>query len=80
MRLGAFAMVRLAPGARQRVTVTVDPRLLAMFRNGQWNVAPGAYRGRLGASSRDLRETVTVRLPARRLPAGWRPQRPVRRR
>jgi len=77
-RLGAFAKLRLAPGARQRVTVTVDPRLLAMFRGGQWNVAPGAYRVMLGASSRDLRETVTVRLPARSLPPGWRPRRPAR--
>lgn len=77
-RLGAFAKVRLAPGARQRVTLAVDPRLLAMFRGGQWNVAPGAYRVMLGASSRDVRQTATVRLPARRLPAGWRPLRPAR--
>jgi beta-glucosidase len=74
-RLGAFAKVRLAPGAQQRVTLNVDPRLLAIFRGGQWNVAPGAYRVMLGASSRDVRQTVTVRLPARTLPAGWRRQR-----
>jgi len=77
-RLGAFAKVRLAPGAQQRVTLAVDPRLLALFRSGQWNVAPGAYRIMLGASSRDVRQTVTIRLPARRLPATWRPHRPVR--
>jgi beta-glucosidase len=74
-RLGAFTKVRLAPGAEQRVTLTVDPRLLAMFRGGQWNVAAGGYRVMLGASSRDVRQTVTIRLPARRLPAGWRPAR-----
>jgi beta-glucosidase len=77
-RLGAFAKLRLAPGAQQRVTLSVDPRLLAMFRGGQWNIAPGAYRVSLGASSRDVRQTVTVSLPARRLPASWRPQRPAR--
>ena len=27
----------------------------------------------LGESSRDIEETVTVTLPERRLPAGWRP-------
>jgi beta-glucosidase len=70
-RLGAFAKVRLAPGARQRVTLTVDPRLLAMFRDGQWNVAGGTYRVMLGASSRDVRQAVTVRLPARTLPVTW---------
>ncbi|MBV9883713.1 MAG: glycoside hydrolase family 3 C-terminal domain-containing protein [Sphingomonadaceae bacterium] len=77
-RLGAFTKLRLAPGAQQRVTLTVDPRLLAVFRGGQWNVAAGAYRVMLGASSRDLRQTVTVRLPARRLPAGWHPPRLAR--
>jgi beta-glucosidase len=76
-RLGAFAKVRLAPGAQQRVTLRVDARLLAMFRAGQWNVAPGPYRVMLGASARDVRQAVTVRLPARRLPAGWRPPRPA---
>jgi beta-glucosidase len=76
-RLGAFAKVRLAPGAQQRVTLTVDPRLLAMFRGGQWNVAPGAYRVMLGASSADVRQIVTVRLPAQRLPAGWHPNPPA---
>jgi len=79
-RLGAFAKVRLAPGAQQRVTLTVDPRLLAMFRGGQWNVAAGAYRVMLGASSSDVRQTVTVRLPAQHLPAGWHPPRPAPRR
>ena len=73
-RLGAFAKVRLAPGAQQRVSLNVDPRLLSMFRNGQWNVAGGTYRVMLGASSRDVRQTVTVSLPARRLPVGWRPR------
>jgi beta-glucosidase len=77
-RLGAFTKVRLAPGAQQRVTLAVDPRLLAMFRSGQWSVAAGTYRVMLGASSRDVRQTVTVRLPARRLPVSWRPNRPVR--
>jgi beta-glucosidase len=77
-RLGAFAKVRLAPGAQQRVSLTVDPRLLAMFQRGQWNVASGAYRVMLGASSSDIRQTVTVSLPSRQLAAGWRPRRPAR--
>jgi beta-glucosidase len=76
-RLGAFTKVRLAPGAQQRITLTVDPRLLAMFRGGQWNVAAGAYRVMLGASSRDVRQTVTVNLPARHLAAGWHPNSPA---
>ncbi|HEY0412865.1 MAG TPA: glycoside hydrolase family 3 C-terminal domain-containing protein [Allosphingosinicella sp.] len=72
-RLGAFRKIDLAPGASTAVTVTVDPRLLATFAGGQWRIAAGEYRVLLGASSRDIRETVTVRLPARTLPANWRP-------
>ena len=34
----------------------------------------------IGASSRDLRQIVTINLPARHLPAGWHPPRPAPRR
>jgi beta-glucosidase len=74
-RLGGFAKVHLAPGESRRVSLTVDPRLLAMFRDGQWRIAAGRYRVSLGASSRDLVQNVAVNLPARALPAGWHPAR-----
>jgi beta-glucosidase len=72
-RLGGFRKVDLAPGAATTVTVTVDPRLLATFSGGQWRIAAGTYQVLLAASSRDIRDTATVRLPARTLPAGWHP-------
>jgi beta-glucosidase len=72
-RLGGFRKVDLAPGASTRVTLTVDPRLLATFSGNQWRIAAGSYKVMLGASSRDIRDTVAVRLPARTLPASWRP-------
>ena len=72
-RLGAFRKVDLAPGQSTTVTVSVDPRLLATFSGGQWHVAAGEYKVLLGASSRDIRDTATVRLSARTLPAGWHP-------
>lgn len=74
-RLAGFKKVDLAPGAETIVTLTVDPRLLATWDKAAhgWHVAAGEYRVMLGASSRDIKETVTVRLPERRLPAGWRP-------
>ena len=74
-RLGAFAKVSLAPGESRAVSLTVDPRLLATFSDGQWRVAAGAYRVSLGQSSRDLVGNVAVNLPARTLPAGWHPPR-----
>jgi beta-glucosidase len=71
-RLGAFAKVDLAPGASEDVTVTVDPRLLAVFdteRRG-FRVAAGAYRITLASSARDPGQSVTISLPERQLPAG----------
>jgi beta-glucosidase len=71
-RLGAFAKVALAPGAAATSTVTVDPRLLAVFDTtaNAWRQAPGRYRITLAASARDPGESVVVTLPERTLPAG----------
>ncbi len=71
-RLGAFAKIDLASGASEDVTVTVDPRLLAVFdteRRG-FRIAPGAYRITLASSARDPGQSVTILLPERQLPAG----------
>ncbi|MBC9032246.1 glycoside hydrolase family 3 C-terminal domain-containing protein [Sphingomonas sp. JC676] len=74
-RLGAFKKVDLAPGASTRVTLTVDPRLLAMFDGpaNAWKIAPGNYKVMLGHSSLDIVQTVSVKLAARTLPVGWKP-------
>ena len=74
-RLGGFKKVDLAPGASTRVTLAIDPRLLAMFDGAAnaWKIAPGSYKVMLGSSSRDIAQTVSVRLAARTLPVGWRP-------
>jgi beta-glucosidase len=72
-RLAGFRKVALAPGASTSVTLTLDARLLATFSGKSWRIAGGRYKLLLGASSRDIRETATVSLAARTLPAGWRP-------
>ncbi|NLS28536.1 Thermostable beta-glucosidase B [Sphingomonas sp. S2M10] len=74
-RLGAFQKVTLAPGASKTVTVTVDPRLLAMFDGAahQWKIAGGSYKILLGQSSEDIVATTTVSVPARTLPVSWHP-------
>jgi beta-glucosidase len=76
-RLGGFAKVDLAPGASRKVTVTIDPRLLAVFDgpSQQWRIAPGEYRLQVGDSSRDIRSTTSVRLEGQTLPSDWRPER-----
>jgi beta-glucosidase len=74
-RLAAFQKVDLTPGAARTVSVTIDPRLLATFDDAsqQWRVAPGAYQVLVGESSRDIRGTATVAMPALTLPSNWRP-------
>jgi beta-glucosidase len=71
-RLGGFAKVDLAPGEAKEVTVTIDPRLLAMYdgKRGNWRIAPGSYRLTLASSARDPGQSVTVDLAERFLPAG----------
>lgn len=74
-RLGGFRKVDLPAGGQSRVTVKIDPRLLATFdeQQRQWRIAPGTYRVMAGGASDALGTPVTVRLPARTLPAGWHP-------
>ena len=64
-RLAGFRKVDLAPGASTTVTLTVDPRLLAVYDGGSWKIAGGTYEVMLGASSRDLPVRATVMLKPR---------------
>jgi len=72
-RLAGWKKVDLAPGASTQVTITVDPRLLAVAQQGEWRIAAGDYQVMLGSSSRDIAATTNVRLEERKLPASWRP-------
>jgi beta-glucosidase len=62
--------VALAPGAARHVSVTIDPRLLATYNSG-WVIKGGRYAVSLGASSRDIKDTVPLTLSARNLPANY---------
>jgi beta-glucosidase len=69
LRLIGFSRVELAPGETRRVTLTVDPRLLANYdvaSNG-WHVPAGEYRAAVGASAADRGLEGSVRLRERRL-------------
>jgi beta-glucosidase len=66
-RLGGFAKVDVRPGAAAQASVTIDPRLLAVYdpATKRWNVAAGDYRVILAASAADERAVeTTVRLEA----------------
>ena len=63
--LKAFAKTReLQPGESQVLTMTIPVRNLASFdeANSQWLTEAGTYTFRIGASSRDIKATVSLPL------------------
>jgi beta-glucosidase len=64
-RLVGFERVDLAAGKSKTVTVTLDPRLLAEWENGKWQIAAGAYGFALGTSAETLGTVQTIQLTAR---------------
>jgi beta-glucosidase len=66
LRLAAFSKVSLAPGASKRVSVAIDPRLLANWSDGGWKIEGGRYVFALGSSAEALGPTTTVSIAARK--------------
>lgn len=63
--LKAFAKTRqLQPGESQTLKMTVAKRDLASFSEKQsaWVVDPGQYTFRVGSSSRDIRQTASIKV------------------
>jgi beta-glucosidase len=69
-RLVGWSKVTLEPGKSRRVTIDVDPRLLAHFdeKLGHWRIDAGDYRVTLGTSARDASAATNVRIGYRLLP------------
>ncbi|MEY4763124.1 MAG: hypothetical protein RLZZ200_2980 [Pseudomonadota bacterium] len=65
-KLVGYQRVSLAPGESRTVNVDVDPRLLARWRNGSWQIDAGEYRVATGRSAGDLGESVDVKLAAKK--------------
>jgi beta-glucosidase len=65
-RLGAFQKVALKPGESRKVSVKVDPRLLAMYhsKDKTWKIAGGEYQVTVARSALDPQASVAVKLPA----------------
>jgi beta-glucosidase len=70
LRLAAFDKVALAPGASKKLSVTVDPRLLADWKDGGWEIAGGTYSFALGTSATALGPIQTVKIA----PKKWAPK------
>jgi beta-glucosidase len=74
-RLAGFAKVVLWPGHSTRVSMSVDPRLLAVWdgKAPGWSRIAGGYTFSAAHSSRDLGKGITIQLPAEMLSPQWRP-------
>jgi beta-glucosidase len=64
-RLVGFSRVELAPGATRKVSVSIDQRLLADWKDGQWSIPAGTFAFALGDNAEALGQVVTVRLSAK---------------
>lgn len=66
LKLQGFARVPLAPGETRTVTVTLHPEQFGYYthHDGQrrWNIDPGTYTLKIGASSADIRLTRPIDL------------------
>lgn len=65
LRLAGFARVNLAAGAAQTVKLTIDPRILADWKDGRWTMPAGDYTFALGRDAASLSSPVRVNMPAR---------------
>ena len=65
IQLQGFARVSLQPGETKTVKVKLNTEQFGYYTNDgvrQWNVAPGSFQIKVGASSADIRLTGTVTL------------------
>jgi beta-glucosidase len=62
IQLQGFSRVTLAPGEKKTVKFAVAPSQLGYFNNGKWNITPGKFTIKIGASSADIRQSGVVEL------------------
>lgn len=65
-RLAAFARIELKPGEMRELILQIEPRVLASWKDGSWQIDKGRYRFALGKSADDLGALVEAKLEARR--------------
>ena len=66
-RLAGFARVDLKPGESQRVSISVDPRIVAEYMENGWEISAGTYKFVLGDSAEVLGLPALVKLPGRKI-------------
>ena len=64
--LVGFQRVSLEAGASKTVTMTIDPRLLADWKDGRWSMPRTTYYFAVGENAEALSSPIGIRLPAKR--------------
>ncbi|AEG50414.1 Beta-glucosidase [Sphingobium chlorophenolicum L-1] len=64
-RLVSFQRVELVAGQSKPLAMTIDPRLLGDWRDGNWTIVAGDYGFALGEDAEHLGPVTTVRLKGR---------------
>jgi 2-oxoglutarate dehydrogenase E2 component (dihydrolipoamide succinyltransferase) len=64
-RLVGFQKVNLTPGSTRKISLTIDPRILAEWEGRGWTIAAGQYEFALGTSAETLSPPVNVRFSRR---------------
>ena len=52
----------LKPGEKKTVKFAVAPSQLGYYEGGHWNIAPGKFTVKIGASSADIRQQADMEL------------------
>ena len=65
-RLVGFRRVNVAVGASQEISFTIDPRLLADWKDGGWSMPAGSYSFALGENAEKLGREVAIKFSAKR--------------
>ncbi len=62
IQLQGFARVPLKAGESKTVNFTLSPEQFGYYDKRQWNIAPGKYEVKIGASSMDIKQKAVVEL------------------
>jgi len=60
--LQGFARVSLKPGEQKTITLALAPEQFGYYADKHWNIAPGKYQVKVGASSQDIRLNKEIEL------------------
>ncbi len=67
IQLQGFARISLAPGETKQVSFDINTEQFGYYADGQWNIDPGKYEVKIGASSKDIRLKQMVKLTGEKM-------------